>query len=193
MKPFFSIITPTIQRLSLVRLCESIDAQAFESWEHIIAVDSDVVDFGLMAKFADHRRGILSMGKRYNNYGNTPRHEAWEAVNAEWIWHVDDDNYLSDPDILLYLSTVLAKLSSEIKFAIFPILRHGSVFFNDPPGLCMTDTMNVIVRREVGRWPDGPEYTMDGIWVEALKARYKYAAFPDFIPIGVMEKSSEGK
>jgi hypothetical protein len=57
----------------------------------------------------------------------------------------------------------------------------------------MSDTGNIVVKREIGRWPDGPEYTMDGIWIDALKAKYQYQAFPDALPIIIMEHSSEGK
>jgi hypothetical protein len=84
-------------------------------------------------------------------------------------------------------------LAGNPDWAIFPIHRHGSYFFNDPPGLCMTDTLNVVVKREIGRWPDIQAREADGHFVEALKASHpNYASFPHFRPIGVMEYSSNG-
>lgn len=192
MKPLFSIITPTLQRPSLLRCCESVDRQTFQSWEHLIFVDAEILNGELAAKVSHEQRAFLVPGVRYNDYGNTPRHLAWGHATAEWIIYCDDDNYIASPDTLLYLSLALEKLPQNTKFAIFPILRHSQRFFNDPPGLCMSDTANVVVRREVGRWPAIQDYTADGIWIEALKAKYKYAAFPDFDPIVVMEKSNLG-
>jgi hypothetical protein len=114
-------------------------------------------------------------------------------ASGEWQYVLDDDNYLADDRVLEDLSKIRWNLMVPEQFAIFPILRFGSRFFHDPPGLCMTDTANVLVRREVGRWPDIPEYTADGIWIEKLKAEYNYRAFPEFRPIVVMEKQGKGE
>ena len=54
--PFFSIITPTLQRESLVDLCKSIDAQTFTEWEHIIIADSDVLNEDLAGRIAHRQR-----------------------------------------------------------------------------------------------------------------------------------------
>jgi hypothetical protein len=105
--------------------------------------------------------------------------------------HLDDDNFIADDRVLQDLSMILD--GCDEYWAIVPIMRHGRKFFNDPPGLCMTDTANVVVKREIGRWPDIPDYTADGHWVEGLKAKYPYAAYPDMRPIVVMENSSEGR
>jgi glycosyltransferase involved in cell wall biosynthesis len=185
----FSIITPTLQRDSLLKTCESIDRQTSKAWEHIVVVDGEDVDREFMAKVAHPQRRLMFTSAT-RNYGNHQRWFGWMFASGEWLWHLDDDNWASDSHILADLAEVL----EEVEYwAIFPIKRHGVRFFHDPPGLCMTDTANVVVRREIGRWPDGPEYTMDGIWVEALKAKYPYKAFPDFPPIIVMPKSSEGR
>ena len=196
MIPFFSIITPTIQRESLIRCCESVSGQTLDSWEHIIAVDADVIDFSLMAKVAHPQRKILPMDKRYSNYGNTPRHLAWAETSGKWIIHLDDDNVLADSRIFEDIAAAFQELADadyQVQWAIFPIYRHGSIFFRDPPGLCQTDTLNVVARRDIARWPDGPEYTMDGIWVDGLKQKAPYTAFPGFRPIGIMERSNQGR
>ncbi len=190
MRPTFSILTPTLQRDSLLKMCESIDRQTFTAWQHVVAVDCEEWNRPLMAKIAHPQRVLIKCPFPHRNYGNSCRNNAWEYATGEWIWHLDDDNWASDSHVLADLAEALEGVEH---WAIFPIKRHGVRFFNDPPGLCMTDTMNVVVRRERGRWPDGPEYVMDGLWVEALKAKYPYRAFPDFPPIGVMPKSSEGK
>lgn len=194
MRPFFTVITPTLQRDSLKRTCASIDEQTFSGWEHIVMIDNDLAHanrdtFGL----ASEKRIVTECGVRHNNYGNTCRHIAWGIAVGNYAMYLDDDNYLAYNNVLCDIARYLEGANFP-DWAVFPIMRHGSVFFNDPPGLCMTDTANVVVRREIGRWPDGPEYTMDGIWVEALKRDYpKYAAFPDVVPIVVMETSGQGQ
>lgn len=166
----FSIITPTLNRPSLESCIESVKAQTFKDWEHIIEVDEP----------------------RTNNFGNTPRHRAWTRATGEYVLYLDDDNTLSHPQALNDIDFFLMS-SNDPDWAIFPIMRHGMSFFNDPPGNCRTDTANMVIRREIAQWPDGPEYTMDGIFCEQLKSKYSYAAFPDVTPIVVMEKSGMGK
>jgi glycosyltransferase involved in cell wall biosynthesis len=164
-----SIITPTIARPSLARCRESVQSQTFTDWEHIVVVDSP----------------------RSNNFGNTPRHNGWREATGDWVFYLDDDNYLAHPNALRDVAEALEGIQEQ--WAIFPIMRHGSRFFNDPPGLCMTDTANMVIRREIARWPNIPDYTADGILCEQLRTKYPYAAFPNVSPIVVMEKSSEGK
>ena len=189
--PKFSIICPTLQRESLVRCCESVVSQTFTDWEMLVQIDDEIIDQELWARINPTRRiWAQECGTRHNNYGNTCRHLAWERATGEWLFYLDDDNWLVDSSVL---ENMAASLEGVKHWAIFPILRHGSWFFNEPPGLCMTDTANVVVRREIGRWPDGPEYTMDGIWVEELKKKYPWIAFKHFRPIVVMPKSNEGR
>lgn len=190
--PLFSVVTPTLQRQSLIRCCKSIDAQSNSSWEHIVMVDSDFVDEILLEQCSHPQRRFMVCGTHHGNFGNKCRHHAWEATTGLMLVHCDDDNYISDKDIFLDIATVLREVNFP-DWAVFPIHRHGSIFFHDPPGLCMTDTLNIIAKRKIGRWPDIAAREADGHWVEALKINYpNYASFPHFRPIGVMEHSSNG-
>jgi hypothetical protein len=51
----------------------------------------------------------------------------------------------------------------------------------------------MVIRREIAQWPDGPEYTMDGIFCDRLREKYPFKAFPRFRPIVIMPESREGK
>lgn len=188
--PRFSIITPTLQRESLIECCASVDSQTLnDQWEHIVMIDATKPDLHLIAQISHPQRKVLCCGVRHNNYGNTPRRMAWAISRGDYCCFLDDDNELASPQTL---SQIAKALKNNPDFAIFPILRHGQLFFNDPPGLCLTDTLNVIVKREFAQWPAIDDYVADGIWVEALKAAYSYEAFPNALPIGIMEKSSLG-
>lgn len=194
MRPFFTVITPTLQRDSLKRTCASIDEQTFSGWEHIVMIDNDLANsYHNTTGLGKEKRIIAECGVRHSNFGNTCRHNAWAMATGNYVMYLDDDNYLAHGNVLLDIAVYL-QAENLPDWAVFPIMRHGSIFFNDPPRICMTDTANIVVKREIGRWPDGPEYTMDGIWVEALKRDYpKYAVFPDVAPIVVMETSGQGQ
>jgi glycosyltransferase involved in cell wall biosynthesis len=189
MKPFFSIITPTLGRESLSRCYESVDLQTFPNFEHIVQID---IPTAIAANTIPYRH-LAVCGEAHRNFGNTCRHLAWERATGEYLLYLDDDNYLSGTTALADLCIALH--SAEYPdWAVMPMMRHGTRFFNLPPGLCMTDTGNIIVKREIGRWPDMNDYTADGHWVEALKANHpNYTALPGLKPVVVMEKSSEGR
>ena len=190
MKPFFTIITPTVERESLIKCCASVDEQSFSSWQHVIAVDKSEINHDFMDQFAHPQRHIFSCGKSYRNGGNTPRHLAWAYATGEWLLHIDCDNYISDAHVLADLAVALECVDDQ--WALFSILRHGLPFYFDPPVPNYFDTANAVVRREIGRWPDIDDYASDGVWVNALREKYPYRAFPTFRPIVVMPTSSFG-
>lgn len=188
----FTIISPTIQRPSLLRCCESVSVQTHQSFEHIVQVDCAEYDMALITAIEeDPRRAIYKCPVSHKNFGNTCRGLAWMVATGDWVLHLDCDNYLADDHVLEDLAAALVDV--EEKWAIFPILRFGQRFFYDPPGCCSVDTLNMVIRREVAQWPDGSEYAMDGLFCEQLKARHPWKSFPSFRPIGVMESSGNGR
>jgi glycosyltransferase involved in cell wall biosynthesis len=192
--PFWSVVTPTLQRESLIRCCDSIDSQSCrDTIEHIVMVDCAIRDEPLLEKIAHPQRRIMQCGP-YRNFGNTPRHLAWQFATGTMIHYGDDDNYYADPNILEDMMNAL--ISADMPdWACFPILRFGHVFFSEDPRCCHADTMNIVVKREIGRWPDRPEYTLDGIWIDTLRAHHDYIfkAFGSFRPIGIMDRQGKGE
>lgn len=183
----FSIITPSLSRESLKRCCESVDSQSYDSWEHLVAFDgipSHPLPYG------NSNRRFLSF-RETHKWGNYQRHSAWKYATGNYIWYVDDDNFLAHPDVLKDIAERL-ELAGNPAWGIFPIMRHGSVFLHDPPGMCMTDTLNIVGKREYAQWPDTEAREADGMLADRLKTEHPYVAFPDCPPIGVMEYSSNG-
>lgn len=191
MKPVFTIITPSLQRDTLYRACASVDSQSLALWEHLVMLDVAEVNEAMFHAIYHPQRRVMQCDYPHRNYGNACRNRAWEMATGDWLLYLDDDNYLANPNVLQRISEALEGRIEQ--WALFPITRHGQRFYRDPPGTCYVDTANMVIRREVGQWPDGPEYTMDGIFCERLKDKYPYAAFPDMEPIVVMEHSLEGK
>lgn len=171
----YSILTPTILRPSLLRACASIDSQTCSDWEHIVMVDVAVIegdgeDNGseLLEAIAHPQRTVLRCERPHKNWGHSCRHRAWARAQGDYVYCLDDDNYLAHDGVLDYLKKVSGR------WAIFPIRRLGETFFYDPPGLRLTDTGSILVRRELGPWPDSAKYEADGLFVEGLKQKYPY-------------------
>lgn len=193
MKPFFSIITPTIIRPTLTACCRSVDDQKFEDWEHIVMVDRDYGPEGIVGLvWNEDKREAIKCPVEHRNFGNTCRHLAWQHCTGDYILYLDDDNTLADEGVLERIANAITAVNYP-EVCIFPMLRHGQRFYSYPPRCCHIDTANLVVRREIGQWPNRDEYTIDGIFIEELFAKYGCQGFPNMEPIVVMEKSSEGK
>jgi hypothetical protein len=184
-------VTPTLQRDSLLKCCASVDEQSLISWQHIVVVDGGPLRADLLDSIASPQRTIVCLGKRCADYGNTPRHIGWKLATGDYCIFLDDDNYFADNTVLGRIDAALGASGTAVAF--FPIMRHGRLFYLDPPGCCRSDTANLVVRRDVGQWPAGPEYVMDGLFIDRLVRDYGYTGFPDAAPVIVMEVSNEGR
>jgi Glycosyl transferase family 2 len=170
----YTIITPTICRESLLRLCKSLDAQSYSGWEHLVVIDLPYSEMSraqrrilrLMPQRSN--RILFHCDRRHNNYGHTCRHQVWDHVQGNYILYLDDDDYFADNDVLDTLNSVTEP------WAVFPILRHGKLFFHLPPGTANTGTGMFIHKKEIGRWPDKDDYEADGSFVEELRRQYPY-------------------
>jgi glycosyltransferase involved in cell wall biosynthesis len=187
----YTILTPTICRPSLLRLCESIDKQAQSNWEHLVVIDmprrsmtkrQQKVVASIPPKA---NRLYLHCDRKHNNYGHTCRYQTWERAKGDYILYLDDDDYFADGDVLNTLDSVTEP------WAVFPILRHGKAFFHLPPGIGRTGTGMFIHRKEIGRWPNLDAYEADGSFVEELTQRYPYQVL-DSRPLVVQPTSSCG-
>jgi len=191
MTPFITIITPSIQRDELLRCCYSVNTQVLRDWQHIVMLDVETVDEKMFDLIRHPQRLVIQCDHPHKNFGNTCRHNGWMYAKGEWTLCLDDDNYLADNNVLQDLAEILVHVPEP--WSLWPILRHGERFFNDPPGVCRTDTANMIFRTDMARWPNLPEYAADGMLAEFLRQSYPYAAFANFRPIVVMEASRNGK
>ena len=187
----YTIVTPTICRQSLLRLCESIDSQTQSDWEHLVVIDTPRDNMKrnqrqIIASIpSKENRWFFYCDRRHNNYGHTCRHQIWEQAKGDYIFYVDDDDYLSHKDVLRALDSV------GEPWAVFPILRHGKTYLDLPPGSSKTGTGMFIHRREIGRWPDADSYETDGLFVEELRQKYAYQVL-DCGPLVIQPKSSRG-
>lgn len=187
----YSIVTPTICRSSLVRLCQSIDRQTQTDWEHLVVIDMPQKSMNgeqkavLRTIGTRANRSVSYCEKKHKNFGHTCRHHIWEKVKGGYIFYIDDDDYLADAEVLRELDAVTEA------WAVFPILRHGKRFFNLPPACGGTGTGMFIHKKETGRWPNMDAYEADGKFVEELRRNYAYQPL-DVRPLVVQPTSSWG-
>lgn len=184
----FSIITPSLNREFLKKCCESVDSQTYDSWEHLIAFDG--IPSNRIYQTHDKRK-YLSF-RQTRQWGNYQRHSAWKYASGDYILHLDDDDSLFHKDALKDMAERL-ELANNPAWSIFPIHRHGSIFLMDPPGMCRTDTANLVIRREFSQWPNTEAREADGMLTERLLAEHPYMSFPNCKPIVLKEHSSDGR
>ena len=180
-RPRYSIITPTILRPSLLKTCESVNTQTCADWQHIVIIDGDFENT-IPLEMHHPQRKFLRCERNHNNWGNTCRFNAWMHATGEYIYYLDDDNYLADDRVLETLKSVTAD------WAIFPILKTqwGGLHFFCPPLRGCSDGGSFIAKREIGRWPECPimtnvidgrvGYDADGQLIEHLRRNYPYQA-----------------
>jgi hypothetical protein len=189
----FSVVTATIVRPTLEKLCQSIDTQLCQDYEHVIVVDIPFKELTkeqksrleAIARSGDNRV-VGFCNKRHMNYGNTCRHLVAPKLEGEYVIYMDDDDYFADNEVLQTLSTVKAE------WCVFPIMRYGSVYLQLPPASCSTGNAMFMHRRSLAVYPDVNIYESDGVLVEELKRIVP----PEILhcrPLTVMEKSNYGR
>lgn len=173
----YSILTPTLCRPTLKRLCDSIDMQSNDSWEHIIQVDKPVTlltaaDSRLLEEISQPLTGRRTMhfcDTPHKNFGNTCRRIAFERATGDYMCQIDDDDYYADKDVLKTLECVTET------WAIYPVLARQQRCHFNPPGVGKTGSAMFLYRRDTGiRFSDNNHYAADGEVVEELKKKYKY-------------------
>jgi GT2 family glycosyltransferase len=196
----FSIITPTILRSSLGRLCRSLESQAYRNWEHIVVVDIPETR-EIPAELCHPQRRWRICERAHGDFGNTCRASAFPMVTGDIVLYADDDNY--------YLGEALA----ELRMALGDPLPDWGVFridhpapegksrsewgISDPPRLGSTD-MNQIFHKPRIRgfqveYPAGPYYNADGRMVEWLKTIAPWKIADTGRPLLCIEQHNEGR
>lgn len=174
----FSIITPTIGRTTLKRTMDSVAAQKFSDYEHVIAFDGDMGEPPRGYPHAIH----VATGARFNDFGHSVREFAWHYASGEYILYLDDDDVHIN-DTLKRLDTFLLSLSYSPDFVVFPCLRFGEVFFRRPVGDGQTTSCQYAHRKfRQGGFPirfSGGPYGHDGTWIGEMAKNHSF----EFMPI----------
>lgn len=189
----YSILTPTLVRNSLKRLCDSIDSQSSLDWEHIVVVDSRAIltaeQWDILASLGRAGRRVYFNAEQHPpDYGNAARRLALDQASGEYVLGIDDDDFYADPGVLKTLECVTGT------WAIYPVLARGQRCYYDPPKIHGTGTAMFMYRRDTGcRFPANTDYSADGQLVEELKSKFPYQALPHLRPLVIYERANVGR
>src|SRR5581483_932752 len=188
----YSILTPTLVRSTLKRLCDSIDSQTCKDYEHIVIVDCipDAKQQEILDSIKHPQRVILMNPNAPHpcDYGNNARRYGFDHAQGEYILQLDDDDYYADSGVFETLKCV-----TKI-WAIFPVLAYGKRCHRKSPGRHLTGSAMFMYRRDTGlKFEDTTEYSADGMLVEELKKRYVWQSLDDVRELVIYPKANRGK
>lgn len=186
----FTVITPTLLRPSLMTCNSSVASQSHPKVQHIVMIDGPTQAW---TSSMNSNREVHSTGAQHHDFGNFARNKAWELAKGDYICYLDDDNFMTDRDSLARVAAAL-EMANRPAVGFFPILRFGERFFPPIPTVVGTvDTANMVIKREIGKWPTGGGYEADGNLAEYLFRTYLCSYFPDVAPIITVPEARRGK
>ena len=167
----FSIITPTYARpAELVRCIESVRAQAYRKYEHLICSDGhSASDEQSVKSYKDKRikySHVNREGRSY--YGNKQRNKLIQEAKGEYLIFLDDDNSI---------------LPHYLKAAKDSIDNHGIMIFRiwhntasiipreNEIELGAIDSLNFVVRKDIAQkfaW-NVMEYSADYSFIKSCE------------------------
>jgi glycosyltransferase involved in cell wall biosynthesis len=119
-KPFASVITPTVGRPELERALESLRAQQLEDWEAVVVDDGDGAGIELVRRLDDARISAMRCAGR----GQVDaRNTAIVGARGELVCWLDDDDWWEDT---AHLSVLVAAAQSKSRF----FYRGGWIAFD---------------------------------------------------------------
>jgi len=116
-QPHFNILTRTTQRPRFFEaLCRSIDDQTYKNWTHHVITDDPmslayIQPYGRVAKLIQRQQKRTDIKEHfpYNLYIN----ELYNDVEEGYIIIIDDDDYITDPQALEFLSLMIVKIGCD--------------------------------------------------------------------------------
>lgn len=188
----YSILTPTLIRPTLKRLCDSIDIQSNKSYEHIVIIDCDITaekQAILDGIEPSANRVFLKCATLHDkDFGNTARRQGFDGASGEYILQIDDDDFYADAEVFETLTCVTKP------WAVFPVLAYGKRCHRRPPAIHLTGSAMFMYRRDTGvKFPANKDYSADGQVVEELKKRYEYESLDDARELVIYPKANHGR
>jgi len=188
----YSLITPTLIRDTLPRLCASIDIQTNTDWEHIVVIDCPLTPHKqeiLNSIPANLRRKFIRCTTEHvRDFGNAARRQAFDIAQGDYILDIDDDDYYADDGVFKTLECVTKT------WAVFPVLAYGNRCHPPKPALGLTGSAMFMYRRDTGlKFPDNASYSADGQLVEELKKLYEYESLDDARELVIYPQGNRGR
>lgn len=134
----FNIITPTVLRPSLIRLCESINNQTYTKWKHIVLIDYlNPQNISILKDLThENRKLILYNPLKKSGY---PASEVrvygynfldcgyCDYFDPQYTLYIDDDDYYIEEAFELLYNFILE--NNFPNWGLFPAKRLGQKFY----------------------------------------------------------------
>ena len=131
---------------------------------------------------------ILFCNREHRDYGHSCRHLNIPRARGEYIFHLDDDDYLANDDVFDILATAV------MPWAIFPVLREGQYFFSPEPGYCRTTISSYVMRKDLAvGFPADSTYGADSLFVEAVAKVHEFEVLSSEEPLVIIPEASHGR
>ena len=168
----FSIITPTYARpRELVRCIESVRAQTYRKYEHLICSDGHSASDAQCVKAYKDKRIKYSHVERDGNcyYGSMQRNKLMQEATGDYLIFLDDDN-----SILPYYLQCAKDSIGGYGIMIFRIWHSTASIIprENTIKLGAIDSLNFVVRKDIAqRFPwNLNEYSADYSFIKSCEA-----------------------
>lgn len=193
-RPLISVITPTwLRSYQLTRCLDSVAAQTWSSWEHIVVSDGPDAEFMATAKryqgSRDASRVVFAQLDEHRpevRWGVEARLRGLELAQGDIVAWLDDDNGYRPHHLELLCQRLLEQGASwaysQCLFQHFGNPQGGYVIGAEPPQLGQLDTSAMMSHRALYdkvTWRDEGQQTIDWDLAERwMGAGYSWAFLP---------------
>ncbi len=178
MKPFVDIIIPTYFRPEPLNcMLASLMCQTDKDWNATIMIDNICEDekaitiISLIEKFEDKRIQYFVTGKRYNDWGHTPREMGKQMSEADYTILTGDDNYYT-PNFVAELKIAAISKPGMIYWDMVHS-HYNYAFFQCQPAYNQIDMGAFATRSDLAKQIKlNTSYAADGEYVRDFNEKF---------------------
>ena len=168
-------IIPTYNRIKELHvILSSLVAQIEDNWKATIVVDDKENDRvkNVVSKFDSDKINYIFLGKRYNDWGHTPRNVGKQASTSDYIILTGDDNYYV-PTFISELNNVIT--TEKVGIIYWDMIHNGYNYrhFNTRINDGYIDMGSFATRRDLAQQIDlKKSYSADSKYVKELVNKF---------------------
>ena len=170
------IISYYNRKTALDCLLYSLIAQTDKEWVAKVMIDD--VEYNPETMVKDSRISYITMNKRYNDFGHTPREIGKQESEADYVILTNDDNYYT-PNLVMEVKMAIAqhkRIKGVLPGIVYWDMVHSHFnyqYFRTAIGNGQIDMGAFATRTELAkRVPLCSRFEADGIFIEDFKRKF---------------------
>lgn len=168
-------IIPTFKRYKPLRsILASLEAQTDDDWKVTVIIDDEYPRVDILDVLKDFDKTKITWtysGKRYNDFGHTPREMIKQQSNADYIIMTGDDNYYT-PNLIQEIKEV-TKSKPGLIFWDMVHSHYGYSFFKCAPHTHQIDMGAFATRTDLAKQIKlGTGFAADGDFIEDFNKKF---------------------